>query len=416
VTDLRAKVLYYGDDMTGATDAMANFAEWGLATRLVLDVDAVPAAAAEMDVVGVAGTARSLPSEAMAAELGPVLRTFTALDPPAVQYKICSTFDSTPAVGSIGRACELLRDVWGPGPIPVLAAQPGLGRWTFFGTHFASTADGRVHRLDRHPTMATHPVHPATEADLARALAAQTDRLAVASLHRPELERYPELSRTHDGPIVLDAICEADLRRIGALLWSSAQEGRPLVTVGSGGLSSALASAITRQDAAPGPRVGSAPVLALSGSLAGETRAQIERAVGAGWEVVDLLATAADTAGKQAATALAEGRSVVISSIGDPTRQAGTTERADGVGPLLTAAALAAIDRARPARVLVAGGDTSGTIMKGLGAVGLDYIARIGDTGAVCALRGGVIDGAQVVLKGGKIGGPEFFERVRQGR
>src|SRR5215217_6648936 len=55
-----------------------------------------------------------------------------------VQYKACSTADSSPAVGSLGRVIEVARDVFGPAPVPVLFAQPDFGRFTAFGHHFAA--------------------------------------------------------------------------------------------------------------------------------------------------------------------------------------------------------------------------------------------------------------------------------------
>ncbi|MFI6628637.1 GntR family transcriptional regulator [Nonomuraea fuscirosea] len=55
------------------------------------------------------------------------LRAVAALRPPAVQYKICSTFDSSPAHGSIGAVIAALHRE-GPArrAVPVLAAQPEL--------------------------------------------------------------------------------------------------------------------------------------------------------------------------------------------------------------------------------------------------------------------------------------------------
>ena len=57
-----------------------------------------------------------------------------------VLYKVCSTFDSLPTVGSIGRAIELLHDaVPGHGSVPVLPAQPEFGRYTAFSNTSGST-------------------------------------------------------------------------------------------------------------------------------------------------------------------------------------------------------------------------------------------------------------------------------------
>ncbi|WP_286795591.1 four-carbon acid sugar kinase family protein, partial [Microbacterium sp. UBA3394] len=174
--DAAPRAAFYGDDFTGSVDALLQFARAGWSGRLFVglpDDDALREAAATVDVVGIAGIARSLPREALDAEVRPALTALAALHPPLVQYKACSTADSSPDVGSIGRVIEIARDVVGDGPVPLLFAQPDFGRYTVFGHHFAAE-DGVVHRLDRQPTMSTHPSTPMTESDLARHLSRQT--------------------------------------------------------------------------------------------------------------------------------------------------------------------------------------------------------------------------------------------------
>ncbi|XPS87570.1 putative protein DUF1537 [Desulfosarcina variabilis str. Montpellier] len=112
-----------------------------------------------------AGTSRAKPPEAMEQELRPVFETLAALP--------CSTFDSSAEVGSIGRAIAVSRDYFfGHDLIPVLVGASPLGRYTLFGQHFARMGN-TVYRLDRHPTMARHPITPMTEADLGLHLARQ---------------------------------------------------------------------------------------------------------------------------------------------------------------------------------------------------------------------------------------------------
>ena len=75
----RARVLFYGDDFTGASDNAAQYARHGLRTRLYFTNpgwQTLQTAATDCDVVGVAGTARSLDTSAMTAELLPVLQDF----------------------------------------------------------------------------------------------------------------------------------------------------------------------------------------------------------------------------------------------------------------------------------------------------------------------------------------------------
>ena len=64
----------------------------------------------EHDVVGIAGIARSLGPEAMRREVGAAFRLFRDAGLRFVQYKLCSTFDSSRSVGNLGVVVELARE------------------------------------------------------------------------------------------------------------------------------------------------------------------------------------------------------------------------------------------------------------------------------------------------------------------
>lgn len=124
-------------------------------------------------MVGIAGPARSLAGTRLDETIRSGLAPLAELPVSVLISKVCWRFDSSPTVGSIGRAIELLHEAFpGHGPIPVFPAQPGFGRYTAFSQHFGVHA-GVVHRLDRHPVMSRHPSTPMTEADLRLLLAAQ---------------------------------------------------------------------------------------------------------------------------------------------------------------------------------------------------------------------------------------------------
>jgi len=94
-----------------------------------------------------------------------------------LHYKVCSTFDFAPGIGSIGRVMDIARRVLGGGVIPIVVGAPKLGRFSMFGTLFARhNVDGTVHRIDRHPTMSVHPTTPMNEADMRRHIGAQTEQ------------------------------------------------------------------------------------------------------------------------------------------------------------------------------------------------------------------------------------------------
>jgi uncharacterized protein YgbK (DUF1537 family) len=193
-------VAFYADDFTGATDTLATVAGAGLRALLFLrpPTDAQLAAAGPLDCLGIAGAARAMDNTAQRAELEGIADYLARLRVPVVHYKTCSTFDSSPAIGSIGLAARILRErltevpgqVQGQGQgqgqgqhhfVAIIGGQPNLGRYCVFGNLFAafqagntaSGTPGEAYRLDRHPTMSIHPVTPMHEADLLRHLAAQ---------------------------------------------------------------------------------------------------------------------------------------------------------------------------------------------------------------------------------------------------
>lgn len=223
---------WYGDDFTGASDTLAVLAQAGLAAMLFMDVPdtARLAAAAKvlgrpLDAVGIAGAARSMSPEAMAIELEPVGAFFSRVAPRVLHYKVCSTFDSAPHVGSIGQAVRSLMPHVEHPVAMIVGGQPSLGRHCVFSNLFAAARQGgAVERLDRHPTMRVHPVTPMREADL-RVHLAQQDLAPVAGLHFPLYEdeavlhaRFHALAEQGAPAVLLDVAEAAHLRPVGAAL------------------------------------------------------------------------------------------------------------------------------------------------------------------------------------------------------
>src|SRR3546814_4722054 len=80
------------------------------------------------------------------------------------------------------------------GVVPIVVGAPHLGRYVVFGNLFAVAGGDEVFRIDRHPTMARHPVTPMHEADLRRHLAAQTDMpIALVPIDRIQAGTAPTL-------------------------------------------------------------------------------------------------------------------------------------------------------------------------------------------------------------------------------
>ncbi|MGW8482121.1 four-carbon acid sugar kinase family protein [Microbacterium sp. NPDC055903] len=403
------RVGYYGDDFTGSVDVLLQFARHGWSGRLFVGLPSpaeLRAAASENDVVGIAGIARSLPTDLMDAEVRPVLEALLALEPHVVQYKACSTADSSPEIGSIGRVIEIGHEVVSDRPTPMLFAQPDFGRYTVFGTHFAAE-DGVVHRLDRQPTMSTHPSTPMHEAELARHFSAQTE-LPIGGIARTAYgDLASRLAASTDAAVVLDALDNADLETVGGAVLA---QPVPALAIGSGGLSWGIGAASPGAAAdIPLATPAQGPVLAVSGSRSAQSRRQIEHAASAGWLVEPLSFTDAATQVVRVREALSAGQSVALTSDEAPTAADTLVRIADAAAVAIRTSA----DLTR--RVIVAGGDTSGRVTRLLGVTSLAIAANPFDN--VVVLRASAptagIDGLELLLKGGQVGADDLFESIR---
>ena len=98
---------YYGDDFTGSTDVLESLAGAGIDTELFVDA----AIRGPTRAVGLAGLSRTFTPAEMDDRLPEAFAALAAGGPRFLHYKVCSTFDSSPAVGSIGRAIEIGRRV-----------------------------------------------------------------------------------------------------------------------------------------------------------------------------------------------------------------------------------------------------------------------------------------------------------------
>lgn len=422
---------WYGDDFTGATDTLASLAEAGLRAVLFLGVPTPGqlSAAGRLDAVGIAGATRAMDPAAMRAELAPAGAFFAGLGVPVLHYKCCSTFDSAPHVGSIGAAVECLRPFF-PNPfVPIVGGQPNIGRYCTFSTLFAAAGiGGAVHRLDRHPTMAAHPVTPMDEADLRRHLAAQGLR-DVAAMHFPGYDSGPEamdalldrLLQDRPPAVLLDVSRPADLHRLGPMIWRRALQQK-LLAVGPSSVAQALAAAWGDAPAPAQPRLAPAegPVFVMVGSLSPVTRRQVEASPSYLHREVEAATLLGDPGGSaqlsdEVAAALRSGRSVMVRTA----PPAGAAAASDvGATARATAGFVAGVLRAVPLRrVGIAGGDTSSQAALGLGLWGLSYQATLAPGVTLCRTHSddARLDGLELMLKGGQMGPPGMFEQLLHG-
>jgi uncharacterized protein YgbK (DUF1537 family) len=303
---------FVGDDFSGSTDAMEALTRAGIPAILFLrpptrdDLARFPDARA----VGVASTTRALPAGEMEAALRPIFTSLRVLGAPLTHYKVCSTFDSSPEIGSIGRAIEIGQAVFGRETwVPLVVGAPPLGRFCVFGNLFARVRADDPHavfRLDRHPTMSRHPVTPMHEANLLSHLGEQTDNVMggfnVLDLDGPDevvAERLTRIVKIGANVVLFDVLTEAHLKTIGRLLWWAAtaeHAAAPWLAapfcVGSSGVEYALAAHWQATGAA-----GAAPtftvkpveqIIAVSGSCSPVTEKQIAWAEQNGFALVPL--------------------------------------------------------------------------------------------------------------------------------
>lgn len=444
---------WYGDDLTGSTDVMEALALNGVPAVLFLDPPE-PAVVAERfphaRAVGVAGLTRALPPEGIEAELERVLAALEQIPSELFHYKICSTFDSSPTCGSIGRVMETGRRLTGARLLPLLVGAPRLKRYVVFGNLFATVGE-ETFRLDRHPTMSRHPVTPMTEADLRRHLAEQTDLpVALVDLHALEDNGRAAEARLDEllaggaaAGVLFDTLTPEHLATLGRLLWRRRRElGR--FVVGSSGVQWALATAWRESGLAHAAK--EAPrerpverLLILSGSASPVTAAQIETSLNGGYTGIRLdlpaLLHPENGAGAQARVlaeaeaAFARGPGLILyAALGpeDPalgqTREAaarfGLPSAGEAVASLQAALLAELTLRVKPPRICVAGGDTSGRAARALGIEALELAQPMAPGAPLCRVHARPSQPSRytILLKGGQNGGPDFFESIRLAR
>ncbi|WP_246067096.1 four-carbon acid sugar kinase family protein [Paenibacillus koleovorans] len=447
---------FYGDDFTGSTDSMEALALHGVKTVLFLDVpprDIIAERFPDVRAIGVAGISRSLAPVEMERELCPLFRKLAELRTPIVHYKMCSTFDSSPEIGSIGLAIDIGCETFDGPFVPLLVGAPALKRYTLFGHHFASIGD-TAYRLDRHPVMSEHPLTPMDDSDLLLLLGRQTSRKSglvdIIALQADGGEVKMKTDRlVQDGAeiVLFDVLDEESLLKTGELIWHAAQD-KPLFTVGSSGVEYALGAhwqsegrierkAAFAEAGAPGP---ADAMLALSGSCSPVTRQQLEYAMDHGFtglqaDAVKLMDP--DTARlerarlfEEASALLSAGGSVVvytalgphddsIAAVKDYLKREGLAESESSrkIGIQLGLLCRELVEELSIRRVLVAGGDTSGYVTKELGVFALETIIPIAPGGPLCKGYSDHphFDGIELALKGGQVGRFDYFIRVLQG-
>jgi uncharacterized protein YgbK (DUF1537 family) len=413
------------DDFTGATDLANTLVRQGMRTVQLIDVPAGPPGAVldDVDAVVIALKSRTIPAADAIGQSLAALDWLQTAGARQILFKYCSTFDST-AEGNIGPVAEALMAALGVDFTIYCPAFPENGRTIFKGYLFVG--DGLLSESG----MRDHPLTPMRDPSLVRVLAAQTTRpvglvpLAAVSAG-PEAIRaaFDRLTQAGTAHAIVDAVSDADLLRLG-----EAVVDLPLITGGSG-LALGLPENFRRRGlltvrgdtaAVPASLGGAAAVLSGSCSVATLAQNAYMRDRRPSF-LLDPLALAEsddqiDEALDWAEQHLGEAP-ILLSASAAPEAVRVAQERLgrDRAGAVVEhALALIAeglVERG-VRRLVVAGGETSGAVVKALGVTAL-AIGRQIDPGVPWTVATGT-DGPPLALalKSGNFGGEDFFLRA----
>ncbi len=438
---------FYGDDFTGSTDALEFLSRAGVKTVLFIEPPTPEQLSRHkgLQAIGVAGKTRSMAPAEMEQVLRGAFTALKALNTRHVHYKVCSTFDSSPSIGSIGKAIDVGAAVFAGPFIPLLVGAPALGRYCVFGNLFARMGIGslgKIYRLDRHPSMSKHPVTPADESDIRLHLAKQTDKnlalVDILDVVRP-LPELKAMVNDHVGNgadvVLVDALYPEQMPVIGKLIDSYADDATPLFSVGSSGVEMALGAYWSAEHQlssfsaweTPG-RV--SPILVASGSCSPVSGAQIRYAVRKGFREV-ILDTAIFNAdptnfdvqsyAREITELIRKGISVIVHTEGSDSKPAASRTPTFDTG-FVFGTALGSIVREVAAntplkRIVLAGGDTSSHAARAMGIESVEMTAPLSPGAPLCRAYapGSPIDGLEVNFKGGQVGKEDYFEMVARG-
>jgi len=406
------------DDLTGATDLALMLTRGGMRTVQVMGVPAPGTKFEGFDAVVVAMKSRT---NAVAEAVEWSLRSTEVLQAAGARqifFKYCSTFDSTPA-GNIGPVAEALIERLDGGLAIVCPAFPTLKRTIFQGYLFVGQ------QLLSDSPMRDHPLTPMRNANLVEVMQAQTP-LKVGLVAYEVVEAGPKAIRTAfdtaraagDRFVVVDAINDEHLEHIGKAICD-----HPLITGGSGvarGLPDNFARAglLEKSDANQPMEAKPGRAAILSGSCSVATRGQVARAAAAGIPVmrVDALDLSLGKVSVQDILqfALAQPADVpvMIYSSDTPDGVAEVQDRLgrEAAGELLENA-MSELAQGLIAhgfsKLIVAGGETSGAVVGGLGVTAIEIGPEI-DPG-VPWTRSLDDQGLVLALKSGNFGAEDFF-------
>jgi uncharacterized protein YgbK (DUF1537 family) len=375
----------------------------------------------DVDAVVIALKSRTSPVDQAVAESLAALRWLQQAGCQQFYFKYCSTFDSTPR-GNIGPVAEALMQALDTGFTIACPAFPANGRTIYKGYLFVGN------ELLSESGMRNHPLTPMTDASLVRVLQQQvTSKVGLADYGVVEQgaaaigERFTVLREQGCKFAIVDAVSNRDLESIGA-----ACADLPLVTGGSGialGLPENFRrrGLLARHHAADElPATGGLrAVIAGSCSVATQKQVAVMRERAPAFHVdplqlasgADVVAAALDWAAAHVgqvpvliyATATPETVRAVQAQLG--------VERAGSLVEEALAAIALGLVKLGVGQLIVAGGETSGAVVKALDVSGLRIGPEIDPGVPWTAALQGHSSGSPLALalKSGNFGSEDFF-------
>ena len=423
---------FYGDDFTGSTDALEFISRAGAKTVLFTETPTTEQLRSfpGLDAFGVAGKTRALSPTEMEKVLLTAFEQMKAVRTKHVQYKVCSTFDSSPLVGSIGKAIDCGAKTFNSKFIPVLGGMPALGRYCVFGNLFAKMgigSSGKIYRLDKHPSMSKHPVTPMNEGDLRIHLGKQTKKKIALIDHVQQQAKKKEwlAGITDEVVILLDTMNEDELLKIAEWLNAQQKKHGQLFSVGGSGIEMALGKywnkAKVLKPVVKWKKVHKAEsLLVLSGSCSPVTASQIGWARSNGFADVELDAVNICNDGVvneniigNVMELMDQQKNVIVHT----GRKQSENLSSEKLGSVLGSIAKKAMEASSVKRVVIAGGDTSSYAARAMEIDAMEMIAPLVPGAPLCRAysKNKKINGLEINFKGGQVGDEKYFKLLLNG-
>ena len=406
------------DDFTGATDLGGFLVKQGFRTIQLNGIPDRNVAIPEVDALVVALKSRTIAPDAAITQSLEALEFLQQLHCEQFYFKYCSTFDSTEK-GNIGPVMDALLEALGAEFTIACPALPVNGRSVYQGHLFVNGV------LLNESGMQHHPLTPMTDPNLVRFLGKQVKRkvglvpFEVVDQGADAIQTFfQELQATGHRYAVVDAVSESQLNAIG-----QAVKDLKLITGGSG-LSINLAAnfelpSLSEKTAARLPKIPGNGVI-LSGSCSVRTQEQVAQAEKLfpsfyldpfqlqkepGW-VEEAIQWALTQIPKSPVLIYTTGPPEKVQEI---QKALGEDQAGEIIESALTMVAQA-LAKTGVRKFVIAGGETSGAIVKALGmskmqigpeiAPGVPWCVGLGEPPVLLA------------LKSGNFGSVDFFQEA----